>query len=122
MGGYIIRSGGRASGRTLRWYAEMDELIRAICSDDSINVKELEKKINASLPSNMAFRRYKSIEEELLENMPNNLKDIVKSCSKKPKVNIEDVELKKEKPAEAICTAGRKAIMREVGYDYIRTE
>lgn len=44
MGKYIIRSGGRASGRTLRWYAEMDELIRAMYSDDSINAKELEKR------------------------------------------------------------------------------
>lgn len=70
----------------------------------------------------MVFRRHKSIKEELLENMPSDIKDIIKRDLRKPQVNIEDVELKKEPLAEAICTASRKAIMQEVGYDYIRTE
>lgn len=62
------------------------------------------------LETNMAFIRRRS----LLENVPKELKETIDRLLKQPQVNIEDVELKKETPAEAICTAGRKAIMQEV--------
>lgn len=105
MGEYIIR-GGRASGRTLRVQAEIAYMEKVLCSD----IEYIEIVRNSELPNNMAFIRRRS----LLENVPKELKETIDRLLKQPQVNIEEVELKKETPAEAICTAGRKAIMEEV--------